>query len=210
MALKDDWYQYYSEKRIVHQWFQVMMLKDLPVETVLEIGPYLGVPTALMATLGYKVTTLDILPRELIGAKAHMVADLEATAPKALEGFDCILCCEVLEHFPFTTSAAILNMFAETKTPYLVMSVPYQGFQIAFSAYLNLFTARKRTSFKYRNAWRRFLPGPKGSHQWEVGYKGYSLSKLEDTVRKAGWNILRRDFTGGTRSVFLLAKNTSV
>ena len=33
------WYQYYTEKRIVHQWFQLHLLEGLGVETVLEVGP---------------------------------------------------------------------------------------------------------------------------------------------------------------------------
>ncbi|MSP67281.1 MAG: hypothetical protein EXQ96_04110 [Alphaproteobacteria bacterium] len=46
------WHAYYTEKRIVHQWLQVRLLRDLPVQSVIEIGPHLGVVTALLASAG--------------------------------------------------------------------------------------------------------------------------------------------------------------
>jgi 2-polyprenyl-3-methyl-5-hydroxy-6-metoxy-1,4-benzoquinol methylase len=64
-AHKRQWYAYYSEKRIVHQWFQVKLLENLPVQRIMEIGPAYGVPTALLANAGYEVTTLDFMKRDL-------------------------------------------------------------------------------------------------------------------------------------------------
>ena len=65
-AHKHQWYAYYSEKRIVHQWFQVKLLENLPVQRIMEIGPAYGVPTALLANAGYEVTTLDFMKRNLL------------------------------------------------------------------------------------------------------------------------------------------------
>ncbi len=205
-----DWYQYYSEKRIVHQWFQVKLLEKLPVRRILEIGPALGVPTALLATAGFEVTTLDFEDRKLIGGAAHIVADLKTVETHQLSGHDCILCCEVLEHFSFETSCGILKAFAQSGTPYLVMSVPYQALQFWFSLYINRYTARKKTAFQFRNAWRHFRKQPPGGHQWEVGYRGLSLSRLEHAVEENGWRIMDRQFTAGTRSVFIVATNVAI
>ncbi|MBT7294091.1 MAG: hypothetical protein HN838_16330, partial [Rhodospirillaceae bacterium] len=36
-AFRAKWHEYYSEKRITHQWLQVDLLKSLPVHSVLEI-----------------------------------------------------------------------------------------------------------------------------------------------------------------------------
>ena len=46
------WHGHYSEKRIAHQWLQVALLQELPIRRVLEIGPYLGLVTAMMAGAG--------------------------------------------------------------------------------------------------------------------------------------------------------------
>ncbi len=65
MPTKDDrrrWHAYYTEKRIVHQWFQVDLMKELDVRRVLEVGPYFGLVSATLANAGYEVTTLDITP----------------------------------------------------------------------------------------------------------------------------------------------------
>ena len=123
--------------------------------------------------------------------------------------FDCILCCEVLEHFPFETSCAILEKIAQSQVPYVILSVPYQGFQFRSTVYLNRYGGRKSTSFQFRNWLRKFKPQPKGLHQWEIGYKGYPLKKLEKALGDCGLEIVDRQFTGGTRSVFLIAKNLS-
>ena len=38
-ARRAEWFRYYSEKRITHQWFQVHLLQDLPeVRSVLEVA----------------------------------------------------------------------------------------------------------------------------------------------------------------------------
>ena len=59
-----EWFRYYSEKRITHQWFQVHLLEGLAgVERVLEIGAHLGLVTALLDNAGFEVTTLDRWPK---------------------------------------------------------------------------------------------------------------------------------------------------
>src|SRR5579863_1606246 len=58
-----QWIQYYSRKRIVHQWTQLHLLNTVPCQRVLEIGPAFGLVTALLVNAGYDVDTLDLMPR---------------------------------------------------------------------------------------------------------------------------------------------------
>ena len=103
------WYQYYTEKRIVHQWFQLHLLEGLGVEAVLEVGPSLGLVTAMLASAGYRVTTLDIMSRPpMLGAQSHIEMDLLAIDATRLRGFDAILCCETLEHIHWPKVGGIL------------------------------------------------------------------------------------------------------
>ncbi len=44
-------------------------------------------------------------------------------------------------------------------------------------------------------------------HKWEIGYRGYSVTRLRDMVSAAGYEIVRQDFTSGCRSIFLVARN---
>ena len=212
-AHKRQWYAYYSEKRIVHQWFQVKLLENLPVQRIMEIGPAYGVPTALLANAGYKVTTLDFMKRDLLGASSHVIADLWKATPEVYSNQDCILCCEVLEHFPFEKSCDLLSKFYKSKVPYLILSVPYNAPQLNFSLYVNRHTIKKHTAFKFRNSFRAFKKGDPSDgqlgHQWEIGFRNYPLNKLKKAVEDAGWDIIKCDFTAATRSVFIVAQNKS-
>lgn len=204
------WHAYYSEKRIVHQWLQVALLTPLQVRRVLEIGPYLGLVTAMLVNAGYEVTTLDQageVPCD--GALGHIKADIRALEPAALEGFDAILCCETLEHLEFAEVPAVLGALADTGAPYLVLSVPYEGPQLGLSLHLN--PHRPRLAFFRKLHFLRRFPKPKGdaweNHRWEIGWRDYPLRRLTRVVEAAGYRILRREITSGTRSVFLLCQN---
>ena len=208
LARRKEWFLYYTEKRIPHQWFQVHLLRGLDVETVLEIGPHLGLVTAMLDNAGYKVTTLDRLPRqyEHPGIR-HIEAELGEIGADRLSGYDCIICCETLEHLYWDDVDAILGKFRASGVPYVIISVPYQGFQIEVHWYLNLHKAWERFAFKKLKFLKPFKFDPQADphgHKWEVGYRGRSLKDLERKMAQAGLKILRRDFTFPCRSVFFV------
>ena len=215
-AFQRRWHDYYSEKRIVHQWMQVHLLRDLPVRRVLEIGPYLGLVTAMLASAGYRAVTLDVAAGARAGLASHAdasvqgdVRDLDSDA-LAARGFDAVLCCETLEHLPYAQVPAVLARLAAIGAPYLVLSVPYMGPQLSLSLYLNRHLVRARTALKKLAPFKRFpAPAEDGAwepHKWEVGYRDYPLAGFRALV-EAHFRILRTEFTGGCRSVFFLCEN---
>lgn len=213
-SFTERWHGYYTEKRIVHQWLQVHLLGKLPVKRVLEVGPYLGLVSAMLASAGYTVTTLDIGPdAPRLGPAAHIQADLTALDPARIRGHDVILCCETLEHLPWDAVGGVLAAFAESGTPYLVMSVPYEGAQIGWSFYFNGYTLRHRLFTRWLRFLQRFKikpPADIDTHKWEVGYKGYGLAVLKAKVAASGWKPVDQRFTEGCRSVFLVCRNATV
>lgn len=211
---RQTWHDYYSEKRIVHQWLQVDLLHRVagaPIVNVLEIGPYLGLVTAMLASAGYRVTTLDIEQASHgIGAERHIQADIRNLDAATLQGFDAILCCETLEHIHWQKLDGVLNTLHAAAAPWLIISVPYEGFQFGLTLYLNRFVFRRKSFFRKF----RFLKNLRVAHheewephKWEVGYRGTGLKALARKLEAAGFEIERREFTAGCRSVFLLCRN---
>lgn len=215
-AYQRRWHDYYSEKRIVHQWMQVHLLDGLPVKSVLEIGPYMGLVTALLENAGYRTTTLDVeeAPRAGLASQATSVllGDVRSLGPELASGedFDAILCCETLEHIPYEQVGGVLDRMVSTGIRYLILSVPYMGSQLTFQLYLNGQVARKYTSLKKFMGFKTFAD-PDGQeawepHKWEIGYRNYPLSDFRDRVAQR-YRILRTEFTAGCRSVFLVCEN---
>ncbi len=212
LARRKEWFRYYSEKRITHQWFQVHLLKDLPnINSVLEIGPGLGLVSSMLHNAGYKVTTVDHLPNQYphpeIEFLQKKITDLTANE---ITSYDCIICCETLEHLLWEDVDIILKKFYNTGCKWILISVPYQGFQLDFRLYFNIYKFKKYFSLKVLKFIKKFKfdvnLDPYG-HKWEVGYKGYTLSKLEKKIKKSGLKIHRREFSSPCRSVFFILKN---
>jgi len=200
-----EWRAYYTEKRILHQWTQLDMLSGIACRRVLEVGPAMGLVTAMLANAGYEVETLDRLPRQFASPAArHVEADIQALTGADIAGYDAILCCETLEHIDWDAVGGVLSVFRDSGARYLVVSVPYTGFQITFDFYLNTRALRHYFSMRKLHSRKEFAREPPGGHQWEVGYRGYKLRRWEEKLRGGGWAILRREFTAHTRSVFHL------
>lgn len=211
---RSRWHTYYSRKRIGHQWFQVDLLKELPVQKILEIGPFLGLVTAMLASAGYEVTTLDVEEASHnIGAKTSIKGDIANISSDRLKGFDVVICCEMLEHIAWPEVDNVVNRIAQSGTPWLILSVPYEGFQFGFSLYFNRFQFRRSSFFRKLRFLKKFRvqgnPDTWEPHKWEIGYHKYSLSAFCSKVAAAGYEIERQEFTTGCRSVFLVCKNIS-
>jgi hypothetical protein len=209
-ARRAEWHGYYSEKRIGQQWKQLDLLSGLDTRRVLEVGPYLGFVTALLDNAGYDVTTLDLFsPPFHKPQRPNIEADLTALDPEVIAGFDTILCCETLEHLPWDEASNVLGGFHASGAQNLILSVPYEGFQMGWSIYFNPFTWRHAFSLKKLRGGKTFKvhEDPWG-HKWEIGYKGYPLKRWETLIEEAGWTIKHRAFTHPCRSVFHLCERT--
>ena len=137
-AKKAEWLAYYSRKRIIHQWTQLDLLGVTDCRTVLEVGPALGLVTSLLVNSGYEVTTLDRAPRSFRYPNVpHLEKDICELRSEEIAGFDAILCCETLEHIEWERVGSVLATFRESGAKYLIVSVPYMGFQLFAEVYVN-------------------------------------------------------------------------
>ncbi len=212
IARKSEWFRYYSEKRISHQWLQVHLLKSLDnVNSILEVGPGLGLVSSMLHNAGYQVTTVDHLsnqyPHPDIKFIKREIMDLKENE---ISGYDCIICCETLEHLLWQDVDIVLNKFFASGCEWLLVSVPYQGFQLDFRLFFNLYKFKKNFSLKILKFLRKFrfdINSDPYGHKWEIGYKEYSLSKLEKKIKRVGYHIHIRDFSSPCRSVFYILRN---
>jgi hypothetical protein len=202
---RQDWNAYYSRKRIVQQWMQLHLLGTIDCQKVLEVGPALGLVTSLLVNVGYDVHTLDRVPRAFAYPDVpHLERDICDLRSVEIAGYDAILCCETLEHIEWSRVGPVLSTFRASGARYLIVSVPYMAFQVSLDLYFNRTTFRQYFSMK-KLLWRKsFAVEPPGGHQWEVGYRNYSLRVWEDRLDSCGWSIVTRDFTEHCRSVFHL------
>jgi hypothetical protein len=202
---KAQWNAYYSKKRIEQQWMQLHLLGLTRSEKVLEVGPGLGLVTALLVNIGYEVVTLDRMPRAFAYPDVtHLEKDICDLRGEEIGGHDAIICCETLEHIAWEKVGYVLSAFRRSGAKYLIVSVPYMGFQLAFDVYLNRTTFRQYFSMKKMLFLKDFPAEPSDGHQWEVGYRGYRLARWEKRLTECGWMIMARDFTAHCRSVFHL------
>ena len=202
---KAQWIAYYSKKRIEQQWMQLHLLSLTRSERVLEVGPGLGLVTALLVNVGYQVVTLDQAPRAFAYPDIrHLEKDICELRGDEIGGHDAIICCETLEHIAWEKVDPVLSAFRRSGAKYLIVSVPYMGFQLAFDVYFNRTTLRQYFSMKKMLFLKDFVAEPSDGHQWEVGYRGYRLAGWEKRLVDCGWLITTRDFTAHCRSVFHL------
>jgi hypothetical protein len=202
---RQEWSAYYSRKRIVQQWMQLHLLGTIDCQKVLEVGPALGLVTSLLVNVGYAVHTLDRAPRAFgYPDVPHLERDICELRSDEIAGYDAILCCETLEHIDWQRVGPVLSTFRASGARYLIVSVPYMAFQVSLDVYLNRTTFRQYFSMKKLLCRKRFAVEPPGGHQWEVGYRNYSLRVWEDRLDSCGWSIVTRDFTEHCRSVFHL------
>src|SRR6185437_10040654 len=163
---RDEWIAYYSQKRIVHQWTQLSLLTRVSAQRVLEVGPAMGLVTAMLANAGYDVTTLDLTEKRFERPRApHLRHDVTTLTGAEITGFDAILCCETLEHLDWDVVGGVLAVFRASGARNLIVSVPYMGFQVTLDFYANRQDVRHYFSLK-KLLWRRdFRREPPGGHQ---------------------------------------------
>jgi hypothetical protein len=204
---KQEWSAYHSRKRIVQQWTQAHLLSTIDCQKVLEVGPAFGLVTSLLVNVGYEVHTLDRGPRAFAYPDVpHHEKDICNLRSDEISEYDAILCCETLEHIEWDHVGTVLSIFRDSGAKYLIVSVPYMAFQIFLELYVNRTSFRQHFSMK-KLLWRKdFKAEPPSGHQWEVGYRGYSLRRWEGRLRDSGWSIVQREFTEHCRSVFHLLR----
>jgi hypothetical protein len=151
------------------------------VNTVLEIGPGPGVVAHYLTGAGLSVCTVDIDPRLEPDAVASALA-----LPFREDSFDAVLCCEVLEHLPFSDACEGLAEIKRVASFGALISVPNQQAVHSISAQLPLGNFRLSWPVPWRRPEEHRFDG---EHHWELGTVGFPVARFRSAVEAAGWSI---------------------
>ncbi len=152
---------------------------------LLEVGIGDKTVSTLLKLNNVKVTTLDIDP----SLAPDYVDSLPELSSQKRKHYDCILCCEVLEHLQFQDVEKSFKKFSEL-TDHLIVSVPHAGGYA--SSHVQLWYLKQLTI-------KLFFPSPKtmmpfrfnGEHYWELGAPNFSTEKFVSLAEKSGFQLVR-------------------
>ncbi|MFX0134714.1 MAG: methyltransferase domain-containing protein [Candidatus Hodarchaeota archaeon] len=168
---------------------EISKLKD--ISSILEIGPGNKIIYDILSKMGYDVKTMDINSQ----TNPDIIADIRDPGGFINESFDLILCCQVLEHLPYSDFHNTLeNLYRMTKK-YLIITLPYTSYG-TFKPYfkIHFFPFLKPISWI-----RIFNLFPQehifnGKHYWEIGKKGFKLKRILKDIKDSGF-MIRKHYT---------------
>ena len=156
-------------------------------ESVLEIGVGNKIVSDALNKLGLEVKTLDIdgeLDPDIVASADNM--------PVEDKSFDVVVACEILEHLPFDKFEKCLSEIKRVAKKGAGISLPHAGYTFSLSFKIPLIRW-KRVICKIPHFWKSKTST--SEHYWELGLKGYSVSKIKNTIKKAGFEI-EKSFIG--------------
>jgi Methyltransferase domain len=185
-------------------------LKD--VKKVLEIGPGEAFCARNLRELGYDYHTLDFNDTY----SPTIVADFSKYDPTSTERYDLTCAFQVLEHFPYNEFLTNLQKLRELSDKYVFISLPYScfGFSININFQLgqslrldkrlNFYLRTMLTNRKYREEFKKEFPW--AVHYWEIGRRGYKLSKVLGDIKSCNLKILKRFHSPNPFHYFILCE----
>lgn len=120
--------------------------------------------------------------------------------------FDLVCAFQVLEHLPFEDADSVISQIAAVTSDKALVSVPYVGWTLGASIWLARRGHRQlHLGYRIPMFWKKHEFD--GEHYWELGKRGYSLSRMSSKLKKS-FDIVRRVLLSPDRSqvLFVLKK----
>lgn len=184
----DDKEHYYKEdydyaERFIAYFEQIRLTRKYAKKDskLLEVG--IGNKTLFnyLKQHGYNIQSLDIV-KEL---EPDYCLDISKELPFKDKAFDIVLCFQTLEHMSFDNSiSALLNM--QRIAEYVVISIPYRNIVVGGSIKVPFFQ-KKDIYIRIPHFLDRKI---KGSHEWEMGDKGYSRKEIRQKLINLNFRII--------------------
>lgn len=161
---------YFYQKEIILKYF-----KNTPNNEVLEIGVGNGFLSDYLRKQKINVKTFDIDSN----LSPDYKGDITNIGDIVTKQFEMIVCFETLEHIKFEDVESVLEQISTKTNNYLIISIPQ--IRLYFSLW---FKISKINPINFLIS----LPFPMkhkfdGQHYWELGKRGYSISKFEKILK---------------------------
>lgn len=171
-----DFEKYVDIARWNSYYYQIAEILQNHCKNVLIIGKGDGIVPNLLSNMGngIHITTFDFeqnLKPDIVGD----IRNIDTLVTPHV--YDCIMCCQVLEHLEYKWFRCILEKFQKILTPQgiIIISLPQHMLRLKLELRFGRMKLRKLWLFQ------RFWEGEykfNGEHYWEVGAKGYSKKNI--------------------------------
>lgn len=194
---------------------QMLHIRRLGVESVFEIGPGEGVIASYMRSLGIQYDTMDIVNTSY----PTIVSRLEDFDPSGhLARWDLVCAFQMLEHSPYEKFTSNLIKMRSLSKRYVFISLPFlcAGFSLSVNIALGQSLRLKRKfelyfpllqrNREYRKEYKEEFPW--AVHYWEIGRRGFPLSRIRRDIRNAGLSIAHEFRSENPYHYFILAEKS--
>ncbi|MDP2157757.1 MAG: class I SAM-dependent methyltransferase [Nitrospirota bacterium] len=191
--------KYNSKARWLSYWYQIDETVSRRPGNILIIGKGSGIVEDSIASLApeMKITTIDIDP----ALSPDVIGDIRSM-PFEKSSFDCLICCQVLEHIPFDQMDTVLSGFSNTVRDFAIISVPHRRKHIKLEIDAP-FIGNKTIILKYPFMKRTIRSS---QHFWEIN-RGISYGSFIKVLRK--YFVIEKTFLNEvncTHRFFILKK----
>jgi hypothetical protein len=169
---------YVTVERWGSYWRQIAAVLRHKPESVLEIGPGMGVTTQMLRQAGVRVITCDHNPA-LGPDVAGDVRELDRlVAPKSV---DLVCAFQILEHLPFEDFETALAAIGKVARRRVILSLPHFGYPVELRG--------RFWKNRFNFALSRRLARPRtwafdGQHHWELGTRGHSVKAVTAIIAR--------------------------
>ncbi len=157
-------------------WHQIDEVLKTQADSLLIVGTGDRIVKNVISKYITNIADIDIDP-ELTPTYVGSITELDVICS---EKFDTVLCCQVLEHLPFSLFETSIAQLANVCTTYCVLSLPQKYLRYRFALYLR--NRGRDYQFVYQRKNRSHFFN--GEHYWEIGTKGCSIKEVEDVISK--------------------------
>lgn len=206
-----DFQKYVGKPRWISYYYQIEEAVNLKKKNsdILVIGIGDGIVIDILKKMHQKVTTLDFdknLNPDILGS----VTELDKLLKK--KKFDCIICCQVLEHIPFSEFEKVISDLKNHTKEKLILSLPTRTISWIFKIECTILGER-HLRIPMPRFWERQFRLEKegfGEHYWELNAPHCKTKKVKNIIKKKF--TIEKNFTvlENTWHVFFILKPKGV